>query len=727
MSLEELSNAINVVPNFPKEGIFFRDISPLLKNVKLRNKCFELLENLVKNVKIDYIAGIESRGFILGMGLACKLGVNFVMLRKPNKMPNTIEVSYGLEYGKDILTIQKDSIEFGKNVLIVDDLLATGGTLLAGCNLVEQLGANIVGCLCLVELTGLIQNEKLNKYKLFSLLKYPSNSKFNNLTKEDLLFNKNRIEYLSKDNFSITNDKYNDYNDERIVVFSHPSMKSIADNIVCNSSYFRKGIITWEHFPDGYPNVRFEHLNYLENKSVVFIGSLYDQKSLLEQLSMIMVLPRQFIKSLDVIFPYFAPGTMERVDEEGILATAETMAKILSSCLPVTKRGLPILHIYDLHALPIRHYFPDSVIVRMESAIPLLKQKISKNTTIVFPDEGSAKRFKFMFSEYKTIVCSKVREGNNRIIKIVDRLNWPIDDSKCLDDVLIVDDLVQSGGTLEECRKALNLMGAKKISAYVTHAVFPNKNYIKFFNGGFHKFYVTNSIPEISSKLEGNSPFEVLYIDELISNTLMKSFEIKNDKQNILTKKIIIYVGSINEHKLKATYDSFLHHMDLKYGKYNNKITVYGVNVSSDVSTQPVNEETMIGCKNRLDNLKKYVEHHKYKYDYIVSIENGISFKSIDDFNYSDVYDFCCLNIINNNESDIVYSYISEDKTYFPAKYLISSLKENKTITAGSIIEKEYGVKTGSWHQLFCNFTRLEMMTNMIKKCLSVSDVEEVD
>ena len=211
MSLEELSNAINVVPNFPKEGIFFRDISPLLKNVKLRNKCFELLENLVKNVKIDYIAGIESRGFILGMGLACKLGVNFVMLRKPNKMPNTIEVSYGLEYGKDILTIQKDSIEFGKNVLIVDDLLATGGTLLAGCNLVEQLGANIVGCLCLVELTGLIQNEKLNKYKLFSLLKYPSNSKFNNLTKEDLLFNKNRIEYLSKDNFSITNDKYNDY------------------------------------------------------------------------------------------------------------------------------------------------------------------------------------------------------------------------------------------------------------------------------------------------------------------------------------------------------------------------------------------------------------------------------------------------------------------------------------------------------------------------------------
>lgn len=168
--------------------------------------------------------------------------------------------------------------------------------------------------------------------------------------------------------------------------------------------------------------------------------------------------------------------------------------------------------------------------------------------------------------------------------------------------------------------------------------------------------------------------------------------------------------------------------MDLKYGKYNTKITVYGVDVSSDVSAQPVNEETMIGCKNRLDNLKKYVDHHKYKYDYIVSIESGISFnKSVDNANYLDVYDFCCLNITSNNESDVVYSHISDDKTYFPAKYLISSLEENKNITAASIIEKEYGVKTGAWHQLFSNFTRLDMMTNTIKKCLSVSDIEVVD
>ena len=716
MNIQVLSDSIEVIPNFPKEGIFFRDVSPLLKNTELRNMSFDLLAQLVTNVKIDYIAGIESRGFIFGMGLAQRLGVSFVMLRKPNKMPNTIQVSYGLEYGKDVLTIQKDAIESGKNVLIVDDLLATGGTFIAGCELVEQLGAHVVGCLSLIELTGIPRNEKLTSYKLFSLIKYPANSDNKLVSKSDLLLLQKRKEYTSTDNFSLDSPLGDD---DRIVLFSHPSMKSIAENIVNTSSHFRKGTIVWNHFPDGYPNVRFEHLKYLENKRVVFIGSLYDQRNLLEQLSMIMVLPRQFIKSLDIIFPYFAPGTMERVDEEGILATAETMAKILSSCLPVTKQGLPILHIYDLHALPVRHYFPDSIIVRMESAIPLLKKKISKNTTIAFPDEGAAKRFKFMFSDYKTIVCSKVREGNLRIVKIVDKWNWPLDDSKCLDDVLIIDDLVQSGGTLEECRKALQIMGAKRISAYVTHAVFPDKNYKKFFNGNFHKFYITNSIPEISNELEDKAPFEIIKIDELIKNSLMQSYEIKFVETESQINKFTIYVASTNEQKLKAAHDSILRILDSIYGDRVNKITVYGVDVSSDVSEQPINDETMTGCMNRLNNLKKYLEHHNYKYDFIVSIENGISCDENNINEESIVYDFCCTNVLSNIKSDVrTYSHISEDKTYFPAKYLIASLKSNKTITAASVIEKDYGIKSGTWHQLFCDFTRLNMMTNSLDKCL---------
>lgn len=716
MNIQKISDSINVIPNFPKDGIFFRDISPLMKNDELRESSFDMLAELVYKMKIDYVAGIESRGFIFAVALAQRLKCGFVMLRKPNKMPNTIQEQYGLEYGKDVLSIQKDAIEIGKNILIVDDLLATGGSLLAGCRLIENLGGNVVGCLCLIELMGLPKNEKLENYKIFSLIKYPSHSEDKFIPKCDQLLLQKRKEYIPIDNLS-TDSPSSD--DDRIIVFSHPSMKSIAENIVSSCSKFRSGTIMWEHFPDGYPNIRFEHLKHLENKRVVFIGSLYNQAHLLEQLSMVMVLPRQFIESLDIIFPYFAPGTMERVDDEGILATAETTAKILSSCLPVTKQGLPILHIYDLHALGVRFYFPDSVIVRMESAIPLLKQKISKKTTtIAFPDEGASKRFKSSFSDYRTIVCSKIREGAKRNIKIIDKWNWPIDDSDCMDDILIVDDLVQSGGTLEECRKALEEMGAKRISAYVTHPVFPNRNYRKFFNGKFHKFYITNSIPEISNALEGKSPFEVIKLDELIKNTLLKSYKIKIPSSDLInTIEYTAYVASTNDQKLQAVYNA-LTTMLRKFFDANQKINLYGVDVSSDVSEQPVNEETIIGCKNRMTNLQKYIDHHDYKYDFLISIENGASFDG-DLTEDSKVYDYCCANICFKTFSKTTeQSCESDDRTFFPAKFLIKSFEDGKNTTVGTIIEKEYGLKPGSWHSYFGQkITRYTMMNNCIIKC----------
>lgn len=720
MNLQKISDSITVVPNFPKEGIYFRDVSPILANDELREFTFDMLAELVYKMKIDYVAGIESRGFIFATALAQRLKCGFIMLRKPNKMPNTIQVQYGLEYGKDVLSVQQNLIPPGKNILIVDDLLATGGSLLAGCELIEKIGCNIVGCLCLIELFGLPKNEKLNSYKIFSLIKCPANSEDKFVPKSDQLLLQKRVDYYPIDNLFLDSPSAED---DRVIVFSHPSMKSIADGIISSCDKFRSGTIKWEHFPDGYPNIRFEHLKHLENKRVVFIGSLYNQAHLLEQLSMVMVLPRQFIESLDIIFPYFAPGTMERVDEEGILATAETTAKILSSCLPVTKQGLPILHIFDLHALGVRFYFPDSVIIRMESAIPLLKQRISKHTTIAFPDEGASKRFKNMFSDYRTIVCSKVREGDSRNIKIIDKWNWPTDDSKCMDDVLIVDDLVQSGGTLEECRKALKGMGAKQISAYVTHPVFPNRNYRKFFNGKFHKFYTTNSIPEISNVLEGKAPFEIIKLDEFIRDTLLRSYKMKISTTPSEVAEFTIYVGSTNDQKLQAVYNSMAQMLKKTYSG-NQKINVYGVNVSSDVSEQPVNGETLLGCKNRMQNLSKYIDHHCYKYDFLVSIENGASYEGelTED---AKVYDFCAVNVVYkihdyDGKTEILNTEcISDDKTYFPAKFLIESIKNDKSMTAGGIIEKEYGLKSGSWHKHFGEVSRYEMMYNSVTKCLT--------
>ena len=513
MNLQLINNLINVIPNFPREGIFFRDISPLLANNEIRELAFDMLSDLVKNVKIDYIAGIDSRGFIFGIALAQRLKCGFIMMRKPNKLPNSIQIPYGIEYGKDILTLQDGLIPHSKYVLIVDDLLATGGSILAGCELIEKIGCNVAGCLCLIELIGLIKREKLLNYKIFSLIRYPTNSANKFISKDEIL--------ISKDN-EILNSKKVEYfpleqsiNDNRIIIFSHTSMKLMADKIVASSEHFRTGII------------HYNNLKYLENKRVVFIASLYDRTHILEELTMIMCIPKQFIKSLDVILPYFTPVNMEKIYDEEILDTSKTIAKILSTCLPITKQGLPIIHIFDAHTIAVKYYFPDNVIVRMESSISLLKEKISKNTTIVFPDDGSVKRFKLMFIDYKIIICSRVRDGDNIYIKIVDHLNWPIDDSKCMDDVIIIDDIVQSGNTIEECRKTLINNGAKKISAYVIHAVFFKRSYRKFLgNTLFHKFYITNSIPEIANLLEEKEPFEVIHLENMLVDNLLTSLEI---------------------------------------------------------------------------------------------------------------------------------------------------------------------------------------------------------
>jgi phosphoribosylpyrophosphate synthetase/non-canonical (house-cleaning) NTP pyrophosphatase len=704
-----LSN-IKIIPDYPQKGLYYRDPMGLFTNTKLRDLTIKMLvqisnisqeETIMDNY--DYIVGLGSKGSIIALGISHYLSVNFYSIDT-----ELSEVSE-LEELKD------------KRILLVSDVLFDGVIETKITELFKKINGKLKGFLCICELLNHsienIQIEKLKtETKVYSLFKFSLINPTNYVNPDDLYLLEKPIQYTSTDNFLLDNLIEED---KRIVVFSHPSMRTIGDNIVQTSSLFRNGSIMWNHFPDGYPNIRFEHLQFLENKHVVFIGSLLNPKDLLEQLSMIMVLPKQFIKSLDIIFPYFAPGTMERVDEEGILATAETMAKILACCLPVTKKGLPILHIYDLHALPVRFYFPDTVIVRMESAIPLLKQKISKNTTIAFPDEGASKRFKSMFSDYRTIVCSKVREGNTRNIKIIDKWNFPLDDSKCLDDVLIVDDLVQSGGTLEECRKALESMGAKKISAYVTHAVFPNKSWEKFLNCKFDKFYITNSIPEIANILEHKKPFEVIKLDSHIKNTLLRSYDIKIPEiANI--NNFVIYVGSTNEQKLKATHDTFRKILDETFNCHLNNIKVYGINVPSNVSEQPINDETKIGCINRTDNLEKYLDHYNLKCDFIVGIENGINVDLIEKLTEeSIVYDFCYINIIsliNNRKINLMTK--SLDKTFFPAKYLMESIKNNCKLTAGSLIEKDLGVKSGSWHKIFGNTSRIEMMSNCIRKTL---------
>ncbi|MGE4347565.1 MAG: adenine phosphoribosyltransferase [Flavobacteriaceae bacterium] len=164
---------IRDIPNFPKEGIIFKDITPLLNNVAARN---EVLKNIIKNipdVKIDKVIGVESRGFFFGILLAQELNAGFVPVRKKGKLPfDTVSASYELEYGTDILEIHTDAIKKGENILIHDDVLATGGTIKAVTELVEKLGGNIIQLNFLMELEFLKGREKIKNYNTYSILKY---------------------------------------------------------------------------------------------------------------------------------------------------------------------------------------------------------------------------------------------------------------------------------------------------------------------------------------------------------------------------------------------------------------------------------------------------------------------------------------------------------------------------------------------------------------------------
>ena len=169
----DLKKLIRDVPDFPKKDIIFKDITPLLQNPEGFRASVEAISNHYKNKKIDITVGAEARGFILAPTIAFNLGAGFVPIRKPGKLPyEKISMSYALEYGTDMLEIHKDGIKKGQNVLMVDDLLATGGTMAACCKLVESLGGNVVGCAFLIELGFLNGKKALNKYDVFSLLKY---------------------------------------------------------------------------------------------------------------------------------------------------------------------------------------------------------------------------------------------------------------------------------------------------------------------------------------------------------------------------------------------------------------------------------------------------------------------------------------------------------------------------------------------------------------------------
>ncbi len=175
VSLEDCKQLIRDIPDFPKKGVVFKDITPLLGN----GPCFQEVVNRIaalcaqKELRPDILACPEARGFIFGSALAYRMGIGLVPIRKPGKLPyETCSMEYSLEYGTDSVEMHIDAIQPGQNVILVDDLLATGGTIRACAELIENRGARVSGCLFLVELEFLKGRRKLEKFPVFSLISY---------------------------------------------------------------------------------------------------------------------------------------------------------------------------------------------------------------------------------------------------------------------------------------------------------------------------------------------------------------------------------------------------------------------------------------------------------------------------------------------------------------------------------------------------------------------------
>jgi phosphoribosylpyrophosphate synthetase len=311
----------------------------------------------------------------------------------------------------------------------------------------------------------------------------------------------------------------------RYQIIAVPCMERLARLMVHHyPRRFKYHPTSWGKFPDGTDNIEiggFQPVNHIAGQNILMLASFHDNDITLSQFSVMITLLNSFIESLTVVLPFYPVGTMERVIQEGQVATANSYAQMFSN-LPTCGKPTRLI-IYDLHTLQNRFYLHGNAIASLQTAIPLLLERLRSThiSCIAFPDDGAAKRFGYMFegAGYEIVTCGKTRDGDKRIITIQDGNPYN-------KDVLIVDDLVQTGGTLFECGVALKAAGAQGVNAFVVHAVFPNMSWRNFLSTGnrhlFGRFFVTNSIPTVTDNIPTNDVFEILDLSHNIVSDIDK-------------------------------------------------------------------------------------------------------------------------------------------------------------------------------------------------------------
>ena len=310
-----------------------------------------------------------------------------------------------------------------------------------------------------------------------------------------------------------------------LLLFYAAEMEAQAQAVVAGSGGTVELMpISWRRFNDGWPNLFLHDVDRVRKADVAFLASFHAPDVVFAQVAVIYALAQYLSRTLKIIVPYFPTSTFERVEQVGEVATADTLARLLSAC-PACATGPPQVCIFDIHALQTRFYFNyERVGLRLKSCVSLLLRRLEslarecapRRLVVAFPDDGAHKRYKAKFPGFDLVICQKVRDGDRRIVTVKEGA-----EALAGNHVVIVDDLVQTGGTLLEAAKALKQEGADQVSAYVTHAIFPNGAHTKFLGDAFTHFFTTDSVPTTANVLrDAGKPFEIFSIADIVTVVL---------------------------------------------------------------------------------------------------------------------------------------------------------------------------------------------------------------
>ncbi|MCR4312281.1 MAG: ribose-phosphate diphosphokinase [Candidatus Uhrbacteria bacterium] len=297
---------------------------------------------------------------------------------------------------------------------------------------------------------------------------------------------------------------------QRKLVFSTPATAFTAANLAGLPHWegrFERGHIDWKQFDDGTPKLMIRDIDDVNNRDVIFLAAFEQQEDYFTQFSAMYEIALAGPATFTIVLPYFPTATMERPVPHGTVVTAKTLAAMLE-CIPPARQGITELVVFDPHTEVLKSFFnPHKVRVTFTSFMPYIANMLKRHMgcsdwTVVFPDKGALERFGRFFPDNCQVACSKVRDGNGRTVSIEERYTRLIHGRNCI----VVDDLMQSGGTLIQCAAALREMGAVKVECAFTHAVCPNESWKKLTPNVFDLVHTTNSCPSVGNRLGTELP-----------------------------------------------------------------------------------------------------------------------------------------------------------------------------------------------------------------------------